>query len=322
MKFVNPKASVGLLSKEELVRIKEVQKKNADLLRIPRRPVWKDSNLDGKELQAKEREAFLEWRRDLSRFIGVFIKASANIDFAIIIFLFRAQENEALKMTPFEKNLEFWRQLWRVIERSDVVVQIVDARNPLLFYCQDVEKYVKEIDSNKVHLILINKSDFLTVRQRLEWLRYFEKHSVRVAFWSAVISHQLNDLANLAEEPDENNDDGDEDDDEKSQSVEQDEYSENNDEEESSTDGLDAEMNKFDLLDDEKCEPSEEIDKTGPENAENTEQVDSKSDDEEATESENSEQEASEYKAENKPALPGKLQSEEHLKEVCYTFYL
>lgn len=70
IKFVNPKASIGLLSKEEIVRIKEVQTKNSDLLRIPRRPVWKGASLDGKELQAKEREAFLEWRRDLSKFVS------------------------------------------------------------------------------------------------------------------------------------------------------------------------------------------------------------------------------------------------------------
>lgn len=40
-----------------------------------------------------------------------------------------------MQATPFEKNLNVWRQLWRVIERSDVVVQIVDARNPLVFRC-------------------------------------------------------------------------------------------------------------------------------------------------------------------------------------------
>lgn len=72
LKFVNPKSSVGLLSKEEIKRVKDVQSKNIDLLRIPRRPVWKEANLDGKELQAKEREAFLQWRRDLSRWENFF----------------------------------------------------------------------------------------------------------------------------------------------------------------------------------------------------------------------------------------------------------
>lgn len=33
------------------------------------------------------------------------------------MFYIRLQENENLIMTPFEKTLEFWRQLWRVIER-------------------------------------------------------------------------------------------------------------------------------------------------------------------------------------------------------------
>lgn len=36
----------------------------------------------------------------------------------------RLEEDEHLVLTPFEKNLEVWRQLWRVLERSDIVVQV------------------------------------------------------------------------------------------------------------------------------------------------------------------------------------------------------
>lgn len=42
--------------------------------------------------------SFLEWRRSLSEL----------------------QDNEDLLLTPFERNLDFWRQLWRVIERRCV----------------------------------------------------------------------------------------------------------------------------------------------------------------------------------------------------------
>ena len=49
---------------------------------------------------------------------------------------------------------------------SDVVVQIVDARNPLLFWCPDLDKYVKEVDPKKQTLLLINKADLLTANQR------------------------------------------------------------------------------------------------------------------------------------------------------------
>jgi hypothetical protein len=36
------------------------------------------------------------------------------------------------ELSPFEHNLEVWRQLWRVLERSDVIVIVADVRNPLL----------------------------------------------------------------------------------------------------------------------------------------------------------------------------------------------
>jgi len=32
------------------------------------------------------------------------------------------QEVDGITLTPYEKNLDFWRQMWRVIERSDVCI--------------------------------------------------------------------------------------------------------------------------------------------------------------------------------------------------------
>lgn len=54
-------------------------------------------------------------------------------------------------------------------------MQIVDARNPLTFRCEDLENYVKELGVGKglkekrgirKTLMLINKSDLLTRKQR------------------------------------------------------------------------------------------------------------------------------------------------------------
>lgn len=165
IKFVNPKSGIGLLSTDEKEKVLESQRKHKALLKIPRRPKW-DSSTTAEELQSKEREEFLEWRRSLSIL----------------------QETEELMLTPYERNLEFWRQLWRVVERSDVVVQIVDARNPLLFRCEDLEVYVKEVDSNKMNMILINKADFLTEDQRQAWAKYFTDVNIRVAFFSATLA--------------------------------------------------------------------------------------------------------------------------------------
>lgn len=131
-------------------------------------------------MQSKEREEFLEWRRSLAML----------------------QEVEELMLTPYEKNLEFWRQLWRVVERSDVIVQIVDARNPLLFRCEDLEAYVKEVDSRKMNLILINKADFLTEEQRQAWAKYFTDINLKVAFFSATLAAEKQEIKDIIEEED------------------------------------------------------------------------------------------------------------------------
>jgi hypothetical protein len=91
--------------------------------------------------------------------------------------MIRLGENSSLLLTPFERNIQLWRQLWRVLERSHLVVQIVDARNPLGFRCVDLESYVGEIGDDspdaavpgkgkRRSLLLINKADLLTVEQR------------------------------------------------------------------------------------------------------------------------------------------------------------
>lgn len=151
----------------ERVELQKRHDEKKDVVHIPRRPKW-DENTSAEDLQSAENAEFLEWRRSLAML----------------------QENDGLLLTPYEKNLEFWRQLWRVVERSDVVVQIVDARNPLLFRCTDLEKYVKEVNPNKQSMLLLNKSDFLNEEQRKTWAKYFNEQGVKFAFFSATLADE------------------------------------------------------------------------------------------------------------------------------------
>ncbi|KAI5626583.1 large subunit GTPase 1-like, partial [Silurus asotus] len=163
IRFIPAEARSEVLTPEESRRLKKLHEDNRQFLRIPRRPPW-DENTSPEVLQRAERDDFLTWRRELARL----------------------EEEQKLILTPFERNLDFWRQLWRVIERSDVVVQIVDARNPLLFRCPDLEKYVTEVSGHKVNMLLLNKADLLTREQRRAWAEYFQKEGIRAVFWSAL----------------------------------------------------------------------------------------------------------------------------------------
>jgi large subunit GTPase 1 len=131
-------------------------------LRIPRRPAWDESTTPD-QLDEQERTSFYEWRRELASL----------------------EQDERLVLTPFEKNLEVWRQLWRVLERSDVVVQVVDARDPLTYRSEDLEAYALDLHPTKRSLLLLNKADLLPEALRSTWADHFDSIGADYVFWSA-----------------------------------------------------------------------------------------------------------------------------------------
>lgn len=163
----------GLLTPAEMDQIRIKHQLFENKLTIPRRPKWTRDQLK-LQVERQENLAFLEWRREL-----------ANLT-----------ENNELILTPFERNLEVWRQLWRVVERSNLIVQIVDARNPLFFRSLDLVNYVQELDdpennNPKNNLLLVNKADLLTVNQRIEWAKYFVRQGIEFVFFSASRANEV-----------------------------------------------------------------------------------------------------------------------------------
>ncbi|KAJ9503425.1 hypothetical protein H2202_000563 [Exophiala xenobiotica] len=168
-----------LLSAAEERGARRKHAQNKARLSVPRRPKW-DETTTPRQLDEQERASLLDWRRGLAEL----------------------QENDDLLMTPFERNIEVWRQLWRVIERSDLIVQIVDARNPLLFRSEDLEKYVKEVDPTKRNLLLVNKADMMTEEQRRTWAEYFHEQGINYKFFSAHLAKEINEGRDAMEELD------------------------------------------------------------------------------------------------------------------------
>lgn len=139
---------------------------NIPVVPIPRRPEWR-KDMTTTEIQEREGQAFVAWRRELARM----------------------EEDLGYTMTPYERNLEFWRQLWRCVEKSDVVVQIVDARDPQFYRSVDLERCVAEHGSKRC-VVLINKADFVPAKLRAQWATYFVENKVDALFFSAL--HELN----------------------------------------------------------------------------------------------------------------------------------
>ena len=133
-------------------------------LSIPKKPKYK-KGMKKEDYIKLEKESFLAWRKALAE------EEMKNINKAI---------------TPYEKNLEVWTQLWLTVEKGQILFQIVDGRNPLYYRCPDLEKYIKEIDNNKEIILIINKADLMNEKLRQNWSEYFKENNIKYIFFSAI----------------------------------------------------------------------------------------------------------------------------------------
>lgn len=78
------------------------------------------------------------------------------------------------RLSPFEHNLEVWRQLWRVLEKSDVIVMTADIRDPLLHIAISFHAYVTKYLRLPV-IIVLTKCDLVSETHANAWKSFLER---------------------------------------------------------------------------------------------------------------------------------------------------
>ena len=51
----------------------------------------------------------------------------------------------------------FYKEFVKVVEAADVIIEVLDARDPLATRCTDVERYVRKCGAAKKLILLLNK---------------------------------------------------------------------------------------------------------------------------------------------------------------------
>ena len=163
---------LGVLSEDQEIDPNEASddEDETEFCSIPKKPIYTDEDT-AETFQEKENESFLKWKRSLARL-----------------------QAKNPKLPPFERNIEFWRQLWKIVELSDVVVQVVDARDPLFYQSSDLSVYIKEVDELKESVLLLNKADLLSESQRQTWSTYFVESDTKALFFSATLEDYENNI--------------------------------------------------------------------------------------------------------------------------------
>lgn len=116
---------------------------------IPERPEW-EAGMDAAVLEAREQAAFRAWMNGL----------------------LERGKSEQIELNYFESNIETWRQLWRVCERSHVVLYVVDCRHPLFHFSRAILKYVRET-LGKPFILVLSKADLSNEKTLAAWEKHF-----------------------------------------------------------------------------------------------------------------------------------------------------
>ena len=134
------------------------QGKDVPIISIPKRPPW-SATTTPEDLERQEQAAFTSWLNgvyhDFPRERLNFFEHNLEVLFSVHICSVFAANSQR----------QVWRQVWRTLERADVVVMVVDARIPLFHFSDAIYNYVRD-DLKKVRCIHDGKGLGHTLRKR------------------------------------------------------------------------------------------------------------------------------------------------------------
>lgn len=79
-----------------------------------------------------------------------------------------------------------WAELYKVLDCSDVVIQVVDARNVPGTRCTHIERHLKKNSAHKHLVIVINKCDLVPSWVTKKWVKILSKEYPTLAFHASI----------------------------------------------------------------------------------------------------------------------------------------
>ncbi|KAI3369524.1 hypothetical protein L3Q82_007737 [Scortum barcoo] len=144
---------------------------------------------DLQEKQKISRERELMRRRNLQSFQNDILQRQ------------REFEQKETEMQSLEKHVNFenensrkayYREFKKVVEASDVILEVLDARDPLGCRCPQVEQAVIQSGTNKKIVLVLNKIDLVSKEIVEKWIKYLRNEFPTVAFKASTQQQSKN----------------------------------------------------------------------------------------------------------------------------------
>ncbi|KAI4554363.1 guanine nucleotide-binding protein-like 3-like protein isoform X4 [Ovis aries] len=87
----------------------------------------------------------------------------------------------------------YYKEFHKVVEYSDVILEVLDSRDPLGCRCFQMEETVLQAEGNKKLVLVLNKIDLVPKEVVEKWLEYLRNELPTVAF-KASTQHQVKNL--------------------------------------------------------------------------------------------------------------------------------
>ena len=95
------------------------------------------------------------------------------------------QQEEARQTVDYDNDnsrRSFFKEFRKVVESADVILEVLDARDPIGCRCVEVEKYIRTIGAEKRVVLLLNKIDLVPKEVAQAWLAYLRADLPTVPF--------------------------------------------------------------------------------------------------------------------------------------------
>ncbi|XP_077266192.1 nucleostemin 1 isoform X3 [Temnothorax americanus] len=156
---------------------KKHSKKKAKMMEIPNQCPFKENILKEIEVMRKQQEEEKQKQREAAR-----ERKREEIAKGGLQGLVNQAEKKQLTHRPME-----------VLDAADVILEVVDARDPLGTRCKEVEEAVRSAKGNKRLVLVLNKADLIPRDNLDQWLKYLRVSLPAVAFKSST-QNQANRL--------------------------------------------------------------------------------------------------------------------------------
>lgn len=79
-----------------------------------------------------------------------------------------------------------WNELYKVVDSSDVILHVLDARDPEGTRCRHVEKYIKTEAPHKHLIYILNKVDLVPTWVTARWVKVLSREHPTLAFHASI----------------------------------------------------------------------------------------------------------------------------------------